>query len=396
MFFFNIAVGIFFVVLLLAKFNLFNKTSSSHFFNGLYNIFCKLNNNSKYKHTIDDDLTSDTLTSDTLTSDDDSTDYKSSDETDDSETNKDVKNETTNDNESTDNESTDNESTDNESTDNESTDNESTDNESTDSESTDNESTDNESTDNESTDSETDDNVSTDIETDDNEITDGEKDVKDVKDVKDETDVKDEPMEDDTTDDNEDETTDDNEDVNNTDESGSDLLLLYPNMKVYDTNYINEKQETVNQRMKNSIKYKYDPINHFERYINKISNETETKLDDSIDISKTEFENIKRKLLEIKKPTIRDLNNLLLEYNEYNYTQYLKNFMSLYGYKIPIINAKEKRKIVNYFSENLINFSKCKTGKVPFKHFFEICTTSIKDLGLNINLNLEFVEEYLL
>lgn len=148
-----------------------------------------------------------------------------------------------------------------------------------------------------------------------------------------------------------------------------------------------EQVEQYEVSYSNIINYKYNPTTHYERYLNKISNSSNSYKNISVPIPDTVLTELKLSLGNFTKPTVKDVNKCIAEI-EYKYTKELKDIIVYLGYKIPIITEEQKKQLVTYFTANKIKFSRCRTGCAPFLHFYDICVKSIEELNLSIDMEL--------
>jgi chemotaxis protein histidine kinase CheA len=150
-----------------------------------------------------------------------------------------------------------------------------------------------------------------------------------------------------------------------------------------------QEQQPYNDILSNSILYKYNPLKHYKKFLNKTFSNTEN-YEVNFKLQLNDLEEIQTKLQEKVNPTIRDLNNILSNIS-YEYTFHNKDIIKILGYKIPVITEEQKKQIITHFKNNKIKFSKCKNGKIPFISFYNIYEESAKDL--NISTGLELIKD---
>jgi hypothetical protein len=161
-----------------------------------------------------------------------------------------------------------------------------------------------------------------------------------------------------------------------------------------------ESKHLEKKQLQNAKEYKYNAGKHFDQYISTISNESEEEQQQDgayVQINKNDegnfiledstIQDIKLKLSKIHNPTIKDLKKILAEI-DWKYGKYFKYVMNRLNYKIPVISKENRTKIVEHFTKNKKKFSKCKTGKAPYKNFYDVCEECIKDLNLQTNLDM--------
>jgi hypothetical protein len=155
--------------------------------------------------------------------------------------------------------------------------------------------------------------------------------------------------------------------------------------------YSNSEQLETEERI-TIANYKYNSLKHFSNFISKYSNTNDEKVDTNFEYSEEDIQKIKEKLSKITNPTVKDLSRIIFSQN-YKYQKYIKEIMQLLNYEIPIITLEQKKIIINHFQNNKIKFSRCKTGRPPYRSFYDICMETIKELNLPINLELTRIKD---
>lgn len=158
-----------------------------------------------------------------------------------------------------------------------------------------------------------------------------------------------------------------------------------PNTKQPETKEIKESET---EQSNNVVKYKYNPVKHLSQFISKISNISNEKIQTEFEYVEDDIKKINEEINKIDNPTIKDFNKILSN-QSYKYSKYIKEFLQLLNYEIPIITHEQKKAIIIHFLNNKIKFSRYKTGHAPYCSFFDICVDTIKELNLPINLKLQ-------
>ena len=147
--------------------------------------------------------------------------------------------------------------------------------------------------------------------------------------------------------------------------------------------------------LNNSINYKLNFARHYELFLKKIFLNEEENINNYENLENLDenlvnlnLEEIEKELIKIDNPTIRDFNKLFMKLG-YEYYKQSKYILVKLGYKIPLMTENDRKKIIEYFNNNKIFFSRLKNGKYPYKNYYDICFETIEQLGIPIDIYIK-------